>query len=117
MLPVLACNEDRPNHDPPVKLRTMKDRPTMEKTVSSQDAPQHFDELIQEVSDKGDCYVIEQDGVPKAAVVPFALYAQWKRRRERFFEQMHETADQAGLSEDEAIRRIEEAKQTTRSQP
>jgi hypothetical protein len=34
-----------------------------------------------------------------AAVVPFSLYAQWRRRRERSFEQMRESADHTNLSE------------------
>lgn len=88
----------------------------MEKTVSSQDAPRRFDDLMQDVSDNGDRYVVEQDGVPLAAVVPFAIYAQWKRRREGFFEQMRETADRANLSEAEAIRLTDEAKRAVRTQ-
>ncbi len=89
----------------------------MEKTVSSQAAPEQFGDLLQEVSDKGDRYVVERDGVPLAAVVPFALYSQWKRRREGFFGQMRETAKRANLSESEAIRLTDEAKRTLRSQP
>lgn len=87
----------------------------MEKTVSSQDATRRFGDLLQGVSDKGDRYVVEQDGVPLAAVVPFALYSQWKRRRESFFQQMRETADRASLSETEAIWLAEEAKRDIRS--
>lgn len=89
----------------------------MEKTVSSQDAPERFGDLLQGVSDKGDRYVVERDGVPLAAVVPFALYSQWKRRREDFFQQIRETADRAGLSECEAIRITDAAKRAVRSQP
>ena len=89
----------------------------MEKTVSSQDAPGRFGDLLQGVSDKGDRYVVEHDGVPLAAVVPFSLYAQWKRRREGFFGQIRETADRAGLSEAEALRLADEAKRAVRSQP
>lgn len=89
----------------------------MEKTVSSQDAPGRFGDLLQGISDKGDRYVVERDGVPLAAVVPFALYSQWKRRREGFFGQMRETADRAALSETEAMRLTDEAKRAIRSQP
>lgn len=88
----------------------------MEKTVSSQDAPERFSDLLQEVSDHGDRYVVEQDGVPLAAVVPFSLYAQWKRRRGGFFQQMRESAEGAGLSDEDAMQRTEEAKQAIRSQ-
>ncbi len=95
----------------------MKDRTAMEKTVSSQDAPGRFGDLLQGVSDKGDRYVVEQDGVPLAVVVPFALYAQWKGRREGFFGQMRETADRADLSETEATRLTDESKRALRAQP
>lgn len=69
----------------------MKDQNAMEKTVSSQDATGRFGDLLQGVSDKGDRYVVEQDGVPLAAVVPSALYFQWKRRRAGFFGQIRDT--------------------------
>lgn len=88
----------------------------MEKTVSSSDAPERFSELLREVSDQGDRYVVERDGVPLAAVVPFALYSQWKRQRQAFFDQVRETAERADLSEDEAIRLTDEAKARVRSQ-
>jgi len=88
----------------------MKDSTSMEKTVSSREAPERFSSLLQEVSDRGDRYVVEQDGVPLAAVVPFSLYAQWKRRREGFFGQMRESAERAGLTDEEAIRRTPEVK-------
>jgi len=94
----------------------MKDNAPMEKTVTSEDAPKRIGNLLRDVSDNGDRYVVEEDGVPMAAVVPFALYAQWKRRRERFFEQMRDSGERAGLSEEDAIERIEEAKQAIRSQ-
>ena len=88
----------------------------MEKLISAQDAPQRFSDVLHEVSDNGDRYVVEQDGVPLAAVIPFALYAQWKQRRQRFFTQMRETAEQANLSEEEAIQLTDEAKQAVRAQ-
>jgi hypothetical protein len=95
----------------------MKDPTSMERTVSSQDATGRFGDLLQGVPDKGDRYVVERDGVPLAAVVPFVLYSQWKQRRESFFGQMRETADKVGLSEDEAIQLTDEAKRSVRSQP
>lgn len=95
----------------------MKDLDSMEKTISSQDAPGRFSDLLQGVSDKGDRYVVEQDGVPLAAMVPFALYSQWKRRREGFFQQLRETADRADLSEVDATQLADEAKRAVRLQP
>lgn len=88
----------------------------MEKTVSSEDMSQHFGNLLEDVSGQGDRYVVEREGVPLAAVIPFALYARWKRRRGAFFQLMRETADQANLSEEEAVRITDEAKHAIRSQ-
>ncbi len=87
----------------------------MEKIVSSQDAPERFGALLQGVSDKGDHYVIEQDGVPLAVVIPFALYSRWTRRREEFFARKADTADLTGETESEAIRLTDEAKRAVRS--
>jgi len=88
----------------------------MEKTISTQDVPRRIGDLVHEVSDNGDRYVVERDGVPQAAVIPFDLYAQWEQRRQRFFDLMRETAERANLSEDEAIQLTDEAKQTVRAQ-
>ena len=93
----------------------MKDCLTMEKTVSYQEAPERIGDLLKDVTDNGDRYVVEQDGVPTAVVVPFALYQQWKERRTRFFSQMRDAGDRAGLGEDEAVLRIDEAIRANRS--
>ena len=87
----------------------------MEKTVSAEDAPVRFADLLHEVTDQGDRYVVEDNGVPLAAVIPFALYSQWKRRRERFFEEMRQVAERVGLDDDEAMRIAEDVKRSVRS--
>lgn len=50
--------------------------------MSSQHAPDLFEDLLQDVSNESDRCVVERDRVPLAAVIPFTLYAQWMRRRE-----------------------------------
>lgn len=55
----------------------------MEETISSQDAPDLFDDLLR-ASRGRDRYVVERDGVSLVAVIPFALYSQLKRRRQSF---------------------------------
>lgn len=87
----------------------------MEKFISSEDAPDRFGDVLKQVSDDGDRYVVEKDGVPLAAVVPIEVYAKWKRRRESFFQQIRETADRAGLSEEEATRIVDEATRDRRT--
>ena len=89
----------------------------MEKTISSQDAPQCFGDLLREVSVRGERYVVEQDGVPLAAVVPIALYTQWKRGRASLFELMREAGEQAALGEDDAVRLVEDVKRAVRLKP
>lgn len=42
----------------------------MEKLITSREAPERFDELLREVSDNGDRYVVERDAVPPFANVP-----------------------------------------------
>lgn len=87
----------------------------MEKTVSSNDVSHQFGDLLEHVSGQGDRYVVERDGAPLAAVIPFALYAQWKRRREGFFQLMRDTAERANLDDHEAVRMTDEAKHAIRS--
>ncbi len=89
----------------------------MEKIVSSQDAPERFGALLQGVSDKGDRYVIERDGVPLAVVIPFALYSRWAGRREDFFARISETAERVNVTEPDAIRLTDEAKCAVRARP
>ncbi len=87
------------------------------KTVSSQDAPRRLSELVRVVSDDGDRYVVEPEGVPEVAVVPIALYNQWKRGRKGFFSKMRESARRVDVGELEAIELSEEAKRIARSLP
>lgn len=82
----------------------------MEKFISSDDAPNRFGDVLKQVADAGDSYVVEKDGVPLAAVVPISVYSRWKRRRDAFFQQVRETAEDAGLDENEATRIVDEAK-------
>jgi prevent-host-death family protein len=87
----------------------------MEKTVTSNEAPRRFGDLLHDVSDQGDHVVVEEDGIPVAALVPFALYATWKRRRAQFFQQMRNASERANMSESEAIQLTDEAKHAIRS--
>lgn len=81
----------------------------MEKQLGAFEARRQLGRVLKEVAGKGDRYVVEYHGEPIAAIVPIALYEQWKARREKFFEQMRATAERANLSEEEGEQLVAEA--------
>jgi prevent-host-death family protein len=65
----------------------------MTKTVSTADMCEKLDEILEQVRERGDRYVIERDGKPVAAVVPFEQFERVEKARERFsalVEKIHE---------------------------
>ena len=56
----------------------------MMRTVTVITMRKNLGQLLEQV-DKGDQYVIEQDGRPMAAVVPVWQLKEWRARRDRFF--------------------------------
>ena len=52
--------------------------------VSDLDARKRFEEILEDVCHEGKRYVVERDGQPMAAMVPFWQFEQWLKRRERF---------------------------------
>jgi prevent-host-death family protein len=87
----------------------------MEKTIGAFEARRNFGQLLQEVAVKGDKIVVERHGEPIAVVVPVELYNQWKRERQRFFDQMREVSQRVNLDEDEAMQLALEAQQAVRA--
>jgi antitoxin (DNA-binding transcriptional repressor) of toxin-antitoxin stability system len=80
----------------------------MEKTLGAVEVGRRFDDIPRDVG-RGDQVVVEQDGESVAAVVPIALYEQWKRERQTLFDEMREVSARADLSEEEAERLVAEA--------
>src|SRR4051794_34148680 len=74
----------------------------MEKIIGAFEVRRSFGKILQEVAAKGDRIVVERHGEPIAAVVPIAVYDQWKRSRSEFFERMRRASDRANLSPEEA---------------
>jgi prevent-host-death family protein len=72
----------------------------MEKTVGASEIRRNLGKVLQEVAADGNRYIIERYGEPIAAVVPLAVYEQWKRRR--VFDQLHRAQAQANLAPDAA---------------
>ncbi len=89
----------------------------MEKVIAAFEARRSFGKLIQDVLVRGDQYVIERHGEAVAAVVPIEVYRQWQHRRQAFFDQVRQSAEQANLLESQAEALADEAVQAVRSQP
>ena len=87
----------------------------MEKTINSFEMRRSFGQILQDVSSKGDKFIVERHGMPVAVLVPITVYEQWKQSRERFFEALHAAQAKADLSEDEAIALAQEAVQAVRA--
>jgi prevent-host-death family protein len=89
-------------------------RGQMEKTIGAFEVRRKFGELLDEVT-RGDKVVVERHGKPVAAVVPIELYEQWKRERQRFFDQMREISERVNLEPDEAMTLALEAQEAVRT--
>ena len=62
----------------------------MIKKVNALKARQNFGQMLEEVYDKGEQFVIERAGKPMAAVVPLWQLEAWQKRREQFFAAVEE---------------------------
>jgi prevent-host-death family protein len=80
----------------------------MVKKISARTAQATFGELIEDVSARGDQYVIERGGRPVAAVVPVWQLRGGQKRRDRFF-RMVETIQQRTRGVKRAVIRREVA--------
>lgn len=87
----------------------------MERRIGAFDARRQFCTVLNEVVAKGDAYVVERHGEAIAAVVPIALYAQWKREREAFFDRMEAIARHANVPEKEVEQLVTEAVREVRA--
>jgi hypothetical protein len=75
----------------------------MERAVEAGEAARRMATLLEGVSDRGDLLIIERDGARIAAVIPIRLYDQWMRSRRLVAQQLREMADEADMTEDEAM--------------
>jgi prevent-host-death family protein len=86
----------------------------MEKIVGASIVSRSFGRILKEVEVKGDKIVVERNGQAVAAVVPIAVYEQWKRRREAFFDKIQATSERAQLTPGQAEALVSEAIQEVR---
>jgi antitoxin (DNA-binding transcriptional repressor) of toxin-antitoxin stability system len=74
----------------------------MEKTVGAFEVRRNLGKVLQDVAARGDSYIVERHGEPIAEVVQMEVYAQWKRSRSRFFEQLRRAQANADLAPEAA---------------
>ena len=86
----------------------------MVRTVTVVKMRKNLGQLLEQV-DKGDQYVIEQDGRPMAAVVPVWQLKEWRARRDRFFAKIDAVRRKSSRTASRAIARdVAEAVAKTR---
>ena len=91
----------------------------MEHTIGTTELRQKLTDVLQDVREGGETYVIETFGRPQAAIVnleEFRLFRRFLEERDRFFDWLEGTAARnaernAGLSEEEVLALIEQARQ------
>lgn len=87
----------------------------MEKVIAAFEARRQFGKVLNDVSAKGDKFVVERHGEPIAALVPIEVYDQWKRQREEFFDRWEAVARRVDLPEEEAMELARDAVQAVRA--
>ncbi|MBI3943582.1 MAG: type II toxin-antitoxin system Phd/YefM family antitoxin [Chloroflexi bacterium] len=87
----------------------------MEKTIGAFEIRRNFGKILQEVTAKGDSFIVERHGEPVAAVVPIEVYEQWKQARSAFFDKIRAASERANLSAEEAETLAAEAVEAIRS--
>lgn len=88
----------------------------VERTMQVADAGRGFAHLIDEVVAHRDHIIVERDGEAVAAVVPIALYQQWKNERDALFASIERTARRVNMSEADALALALEGQRATRAQ-
>lgn len=86
-----------------------------ERKVGAFEARRQFGRILQEVTAKGDRFVVERHGEPVAAVVPIEVYEQWKRARNKFFDRLRAASEQSNLTPEEADHLANEAVEAIRA--
>ncbi|MCL5952421.1 MAG: type II toxin-antitoxin system prevent-host-death family antitoxin [Chloroflexi bacterium] len=91
----------------------------MERSIGSTDLRQKLTDILKQVQERRDSYIIETFGRPQAAIINLEEYEQFQRfrkEREAFFEWLESTASQnaqrnKNLTEQEVLSIIEQARQ------
>jgi prevent-host-death family protein len=86
----------------------------MERTVDAGEALRRMDDLLTYVVTRGDRLIVERQGTRVAAVIPIALYDEWMGPRKEATRLLREMAEQADMTEDEAMELALEAVRAVR---
>lgn len=97
----------------------------MERSIGSTDLRQRLTDILQNVRERREAYIVETFGRPQAAIINLEEYRQFQRfqeEREGFFEWLEATATRnaaqnVGLSEEEVLSIIQEARREVSSAP
>jgi len=80
----------------------------MEKRTTVYEASQQFDEILREVAEHKNSYLIERSGETVVAVVPARVYEQWQGQRIQALSLLHQAQDNANMEAEEAASLIAE---------
>jgi prevent-host-death family protein len=92
---------------------------TMDRVLGVTEARSRFGEIVDKVQYQGDTVVLEKNGKPAAAIIPFALFEKFLKNREAAFQVITEVQEQnkdLDMSEDELLDFINEAVHEVRAQ-
>jgi prevent-host-death family protein len=95
----------------------------MEQSIGTTDLRQRLTDILQEVRERREAYIVETFGRPQAAIISIDEYRQFQRfreEREAFFERLEASATRnaernAGLSDAEVLAIIEQARREVTS--
>jgi prevent-host-death family protein len=96
-----------------------EDDSTMDRVIGVTEARSRFGEIVDKVQYQGDTVVLEKNGKPAAAIIPFALFEKFLKNREAAFQVVTEVQAQnkeLDTSEDELMEFINEAVHEVRVQ-
>ena len=88
----------------------------MERELGITKAREALSEVVEQVQYQGDTYIISRHGKPAAAVVPIAVYENWKRQRKAFFDAVRriQSANEE-MDPDQVMEDVLQAQQALRS--
>lgn len=80
----------------------------MELRTTVYEAGQQFDEILREVAELDNSYLIERSGEAVVAVVPIYIYAQWQRQQLQALALLRQAQNNADMDTDEAEQFVSE---------
>jgi prevent-host-death family protein len=92
---------------------------TMERVMGVTEARSRFGEIVDKVQYQGDTVVLEKNGRPAAALIPFALFEKFLKNRDAAYQVVTEVQKQnqgLAMNEDELLTFVNEAVHEVRTQ-